>query len=228
MNGERIRVAPQWARYYPSDYEPDKQRFLRERCRRGSTVLDLGAHIGLYTVLMARYVGREGRVLAFEPTPGTRRELRRTVRLNRLGNVEIRGEAVSVSTGDALLHDTGAPVSNANSLAPIDRARAQVGVRTTSLDDLALPPAVSCVKIDVEGAELDALPGATALLERDRPALTIEIHPVQLRLVGARAVEIWDLLHALGYVLMHGSQELSRGAVDSRREGCYETQAMPR
>ncbi len=226
VNGERLRLAPRWARYYPSDYEPAKQLFLREHCEPGSTVLDLGAHIGLYTVLMARYVGSDGRVLAFEPTPHTRRELRRTIRLNRLSNVEVREEAVSGSTGAAFLNDTRDPASNANSLAPIDRARSQVGILTTSLDDLRLPEVVSCIKIDIEGAEVDALRGAKEILERDRPALTIEIHPVQLGLAGREPVEVWDLLHAIGYVLMDGSRRLSRDEVDSRRGGCHETQAM--
>jgi len=227
VNGEKVRMAPRWARYYPADYEPAKQRFLREHCRPGSTVLDLGAHIGLYTVLMAGYVGEGGRVLAFEPTPATRRQLRRTIRLNRLSIVEVRDEAVSASTGGALLNDTGEPVSNANSLAPIGRARSQVAIRTTSLDDLVVPERISCLKIDIEGAEVDALRGATALLEKDRPALTIEIHPVQLGLAGQEAVEIWDLLNAFGYVLLDGSQRLSRDEVENRRQGCYETQALP-
>ncbi|MEJ7583474.1 MAG: FkbM family methyltransferase [Acidimicrobiales bacterium] len=211
----------------PGDYEPAKQSFLRDHCRPGSTVLDLGAHLGLYTVLMARYVGPGGRVLAFEPTPATRRELHRTVHLNGVTNVEIRDEAVSWSTGEALLNDTGDPVSNANSLAPVERTRSRVAVCTRALDDLAIPGPVSCIKIDIEGAEVDALRGASALLARERPALTIEIHPVQLGLVGAEAVEIWDLLQAMGYVMREGPRQLSRDEVDSRCDDCYETQAIP-
>lgn len=233
VNDEQVRLAPRWARYYPSDYEPEKQRFLRQHCQPGSTVLDLGAHIGLYTVLMARYVGGEGRVLAFEPTPETRRHLRRTIRLNHLGNVDIHEEAVSASTGAAFLNDTGDPVSNANSLAPIQRTRSQLAVRATSLDDLVatanaswFPGRVSCIKIDIEGAEVDALQGATTLLERDRPALAIEIHPAQLHLLGREPVELWDLLDAAGYVLMDGDQRLSRVEVERRQAGCYETQAI--
>ncbi len=106
MNGEQVRMAPRWARYYPHDYEPAKQHFLREHCRPGSTVMDIGAHIGLYTALMGRYVGAEGHVLAFEPTCATRRHLRRTVRLNRLSNVEIRDEAISDTRGVGWLYDT--------------------------------------------------------------------------------------------------------------------------
>lgn len=227
VNGEEVRMAPRWARYFPADYEPAKQLFLRQQCRSSSTVLDLGAHIGLYTVLMSRYVGPAGRVVAFEPTPATLRHLQRTIRLNHLSNVEIRAQAVSGSTGVAFLNDTGDPVSNANSLTPIDRAQAQLGVRTTTLDDLVLPDPVSCVKMDIEGAEVDALRGATALLERDRPAMTIEIHPVQLGLADHQAVEVWDLLDTIGYLLMDGDRRLSRSEVDARRGDCYEIQALP-
>src|SRR5438874_223792 len=82
-------------------------------CRPGQTVFDVGAHLGLFSVVMARLVGPTGRVVSFEPTPSIRRILERTVRLNDCGLVvEVRAEAVSEATGITEFHDTGEPGSN--------------------------------------------------------------------------------------------------------------------
>src|SRR5437879_13846628 len=96
VGGEWISFPARWCRYYAADYEPATFTFLRAHCLEGATVLDVGAHIGLFSVLMARLVGPSGRVISFEPTPLTRRVLDETVRLNGFGDVvEVRAEAVS-------------------------------------------------------------------------------------------------------------------------------------
>ena len=80
VNGEVIRFPARWSRYYPATYEPTKTAFLRERAAQGATVIDLGAHIGLFSVHLARSVGPSGRVVSCEPAPETAAVLRRTVR----------------------------------------------------------------------------------------------------------------------------------------------------
>ena len=117
IGGEVIRFPVRFSRYYEQDYEPETFRFLREHCRKGDVVLDIGAHIGLFTVVTARLVGPTGRVYSFEPTPNTRKTLERTVRLNDIGDwVHVHGEAVSRVSGTATLFDTGDPGSNASAV----------------------------------------------------------------------------------------------------------------
>ena len=138
FNGHTIRLPPRWARYYPRDYEPAKQSFLEAMCPEGGTVIDGGAHIGLFSVVMARAVGPAGRVLAFEPTPDSRAVLYRTLELNGLDNVTVRSSALSSSSGTAIFHATGDPGSNANSLGRVKRSAVEFSVNTCALDDLAL------------------------------------------------------------------------------------------
>ena len=132
-------------------------------CPEGGTVIDGGAHIGLFTVIMARAVGPAGQVLAFEPTPGTRTVLSRTLELNDVDNVTVQSSANSSTSGTATFHATGDAGSNANSLGRVSRAVLELSVNTCALDDLALGR-VSCIKLDIEGGELDALLGASELL----------------------------------------------------------------
>ncbi|NJK44255.1 MAG: FkbM family methyltransferase, partial [Pleurocapsa sp. SU_196_0] len=85
-----------------------------EGLRPGDVFLDIGAHIGLFTVVMARLVGPEGRVFSFEPTPSTRAVLERTVRLNQCDDrAEVRPEAVARTSGRSEFFDDRRYRSNA-------------------------------------------------------------------------------------------------------------------
>jgi FkbM family methyltransferase len=207
FNGHTVRFPPRWARYYPGEYEPAKQSFLEERCSEGGTVIDGGAHIGLFTVIMARSVGPAGRVLAFEPTPDTRAVLTRTLKLNEVDNVTVWPSALSSTSGTALFHATSDPGSNANSLGRGSRSAVEYSVNTCSLDDLALDR-VSCIKLDIEGGELDALLGAGDLLRRDRPAIAMEVHPEQLLLFGQSSKQLWEVLAEHGAVVRRNGRLL--------------------
>lgn len=213
VNGDRVRFPAPWSRYYPALYEETMHGFLSEHCSPGTTVIDGGAHIGLFTVAMARSVGPNGWVLAFEPTPGTRAVLTRTIALNDLGApVCIRPEGLSAITGRSTFHIGPAAGTNSNSL--VGRSAAAAGgssqeVPTLALDDLlpTLAAPVSCIKLDVEGAEFDALTGAKAMLERFHPALCIGIHPRMLRAGGHEPSQVRDLLLDLGYRLYEGARQ---------------------
>jgi FkbM family methyltransferase len=197
ISGEPIRFPARWCRYYPSVYEPEKFAFLRQHCRPGDTVLDIGAHIGLFTVLLARLVGEHGRVFSFEPTPLTRSVLAQTVRMNRCSSiVSIRSEAVARSTGTAPFYDTGAPLSNANSLVPAQPGSEVHEVATVSIDDFAATHGLSIqfLKIDAEGGELAILDGARKTLRRDRPRVQLEVHPVPLEREPGALDALWKLL----------------------------------
>jgi FkbM family methyltransferase len=197
ISGSKVRLPVRFSRYYAANYESQTLSFIKRSCKEGDTVFDLGAHLGLITVVMAQCVGPNGNVISFEPTPFTNGILRRTVRINGIQKlVEVRNEAVSNASGVAAFHDTNNQASNANSLVRGPQTHHSVEVATISLDDFAeqrnLRPAV--IKIDVEGAELDVLRGATRLLRRFRPALWLALHPDAIAASGARLQDIWDLL----------------------------------
>lgn len=197
VGGERIRFPARWCRYYPADYEPATFAFLRDHCGPGSTALDIGAHLGLFSVTMARLVGPAGRVFSFEPTTLTRQILERTVRLNGCeGVVEVRHEAVALTSGTAVFHDTGETGSNANSLIPTKRSQAGMAVPTVSVDDFLSERDLqaNCLKIDVEGAELDLLRGAERTFATSRPPTYLAVHPAAVNESGGSLKEIWRLV----------------------------------
>jgi FkbM family methyltransferase len=197
ISGVEIRLPPKFSRYYQPDYEKHTVDFINQNCKPGDTVFDLGAHLGLLSVAMARCVAPAGRVIAFEPSPFTNKLLKKIVRINHLQKVvEVRAEAVSGSSGSATFHFTTDEASNANSLMT-EAGPDEVRVKTIKLDDFAesrtLSPSV--IKIDVEGAELQVLKGAARIIQQFRPALWLALHPVALRTSGTSLQNIWELLN---------------------------------
>lgn len=227
VNGEVIRFPARWSRYYPSTYEPAKTAFLRDRSPAGATVLDLGAHIGLFSVQLARSVGPSGRVISFEPAPRTAAVLRETIRCNGLASVvSVRQAAMAGRRGEIELFETGDDCSNASGLVRTDRTRDSVRVAATTLDDLVDDEqlTVAVVKMDIEGAELEALEGAPVLLSHQRPAMAIEVHPFELGTSRRDPRGVFDVLVDHGYVLTEGERPVDRASFD--RAGCFEIQAI--
>lgn len=183
FNESLIRFPFSVSRYYPPDYEPHKQDFIEKHA--SGIALDLGAHIGLYTVLLSR---KANSVIAFEPTSATRTILQKTLSMNNCRNVNVRSEAVSATSGFANFYDTGDIVSNANSLLPIG---VPSEIRTVSIDDLAIK--FDFIKMDIEGAELLALKGAYNTLKSVK-YMAIELHPDLLHDSGNTVKDVLDLL----------------------------------
>lgn len=197
IGGEPVRFPARWSRYYESNYEQHTFNFLRAHCASGDTVMDIGAHLGLFSVFMARLVGPSGRVFSFEPTPLTRKTLQKTVRINGCENsITVRGEAVAGSTTTMRFYDTGMLLSNANSIIHSLRSRRSLTVKTVSLDDFVATYQlnVRCLKIDVEGAELELLRGACRTFLIDRPAAALSVHPAQLNNAGYILADVWSVL----------------------------------
>lgn len=199
------------------------QRLLRP----GMTVVDGGAHVGLYTVLAARGVGPAGSVIAVEPDLYNLVALRVNVDRAGAANVEIVAEALADAAGTARFYETRSTIGS--SLLERDDAGVRV-VRTTSVDLLLRGRDVDAllVKLNVEGAEPLALAGMREVLSRVEPvAILIEVNPPLLEaareevgaLVGGLrmqgfAVEYVDLPSQTGVPL---PQPVPKGHLLARR-----------
>lgn len=153
-------------------YEREQTRLFQQHIRPGATVLDVGAHVGYYTVLAAVLAAESGRVHAFEPNPRNADFLRRHVRINALANVRVEQAGVSDRAGTARFgFGTGSGTGHLAEGGAIE-------VRTIRLDDHCAEHglAPTAVKIDVEGAEVSVLAGARETLERHRPVIFLSTH----------------------------------------------------
>ena len=157
-------------------YELEVQSALLVYLERGDVAYDIGAHLGYFTLLSAIQVGYEGHVYAFEPLPQNIAHIQKHLRNNRLNShCTVVPMAVSSTSGAAKLHWTGN--ESTPSLIPNGDGNF-LTVRTITLDEFCEKRhQPSLVKIDVEGAEIEVLKGATYLLSASpAPIWIVEIH----------------------------------------------------
>lgn len=182
LRWRRRNCLPFW--YHLGIYEPETSRFLAAHLRPGDTFWDLGANAGYHTLMAARAVGATGRVVAVEPDPGTCEILREQLQLNGFDNCTVVQAAVSDRNGTIRLVQRASDLRG-NALEEIDspaidnKVGKVVEVPSLTLDDLAARhPRPRLIKIDIEGAEVLALPGGRALLSAaDRPErLLVAVH----------------------------------------------------
>lgn len=157
-------------------YEREVVHSLCEIVQPGSSVVQAGAHIGYFTLLLAKLVGPKGKVIAFEPVPENFRVLAENVEMNGCRNVVLEKRAVAATSGFANLrmndHD------RLTYTASLLRGGPALDVEAISLDDYIshLDQPIHFVMMDVEGAEADVLEGMRNTLRRDLPKLLIELH----------------------------------------------------
>ena len=181
-------------------FEADKVAAFKSEIRRESIIFDLGANAGVYTLLAASRA-TAGHVYSFEPLERNLEFLRRHIELNRFTNCTVIPAAVHSSSGWAQLAE--GPTPEMAALATGGSFR----VKTVALDELrqsATLPAPDLIKMDIEGNELEALHGATRLLEIDRPVIYVAAHSSNLQRDCA------EFLRNLGYsvALVPGSNRL--------------------
>jgi FkbM family methyltransferase len=187
------------------DYETKERRFVDRVLRAGMTVLDIGAHHGLYTLLASRKVGMQGRVLAFEPSPRERKNLLKHLRLNRCRNVVVEAIALGGQSGLGELFVVEGMETGCNCLRPPDVSEPTTKISTSieTLDGFLAQRGIhraDFIKIDVEGAELEVLRGATTLLKRPpRPIILAEVQELRTAAWGYSAREIVDFLRPYDY-----------------------------
>jgi FkbM family methyltransferase len=165
--------------YVRGDAENVVQKILELRLRPGMVFYDLGANIGLFTLLAARLVGVEGKVFSFEPDPAVAVRLRRNVERNQFSNVTVMEAGVWSSTGNRefVRADSSSPDRGVGKFVTAESGASATPTPCVALDDFAqsaAPP--SAIKCDVEGAEVQALRGAAKLLTTYHPWIVCEIH----------------------------------------------------
>jgi FkbM family methyltransferase len=184
-------------------WEPAETLVLQRMLRPGMRVVDVGAHVGYYSVLFSRAVGAAGEVIAFEPEPRNRQLLQANLLLNDCGNVRVDARAVSRQTGRATLHLSRTNFGD-HRLQPV-AGRESIEVETVALDELLHAAIPDFIKMDTQGAEPAVLAGMRGLIERGREVLAclIEFAPGLLARDGLDLAGFASLLEALGALVYH-------------------------
>jgi FkbM family methyltransferase len=192
-------------------YEPDIAAVFLRAIRPGDTVLDIGANVGIFSVLAALLTGTGGCVVGFEPEPDNRERLAANLALNGINNVIVVDQPASDRTGNVTFHlnsDSAGGHSLWNPGKHPDHRKSReeprsIVMTTTTIDvemaRLRLAPP-KLIKIDTEGAEHRVLAGAIKLLmEFKVPYVIAELHEFGLSQMGSSQAELRGFMANLGY-----------------------------
>jgi len=224
INGFPVKLPTRYVNYFPTDYETDNFNFLKRYVKPGDQVLDIGAHIGLFAVSAAQLAGKNGKIYAFEPASETQQLLRQTIAINNMQDVIQPYEAaVGSHTGKITFYVSDIKGDNSNSLVSYkdDRKLNAKEVDIFRIDDFVQQKQVrnlSFIKIDVEGAEYDALCGAIHTLKTAKPVCIVAIHPEPIAAKGDSLEKIYDLIAGCGYNIYYDQQLISRESFCSNKE----------
>ncbi|MFM1842367.1 MAG: hypothetical protein RLZZ490_1103 [Cyanobacteriota bacterium] len=182
-------IAP-W--YQENLWEPTVQIALRDLCKPGDVVFDVGANFAGLTTVMSRLVGPRGVVCAFEASPRIVDKTQRNLVLSGCHNTQLFHQAVYHTSGETVKIYLGSHLND--SIYSEHGTGSTYEVKTIALDDFVgctnLVP--NLLKMDIEGAEFDALQGFEKTLKTAKPHLILETQREDTRCL--------DFLRNLGYI----------------------------
>lgn len=224
VNGHSLRLPTRYFKYFPTTYESDNFELLEANCKPGAVIIDIGAHIGLFSVIASQVAGDQGKIYAFEPAPSTFELLQKTVSINNKEKViETVQKAVGKETGKITFFISDDKADNSNSLVQYkeDRSLHGIDVAVTSVDNFVQEKNISkldFIKIDVEGAEYDTLQGAVHTLKNLRPVCIVAIHPEPIAAKGDRLEDIYDLIAGCNYRVTLDKKEFSKAELLANKD----------
>ena len=221
VNDYKIILPTGYHKYFPLYYELPNFLFFKKMCRPGMNIMDIGAHVGLYSVYMQKLSG--GNVYGFEPTPSTVSVLRKTIALNKAETyIEVIEAAVSDTTGKARFKIDRQPASVSNSLVEYNRTEKleTCEVDVITIDDFIAKRKIKIdfIKIDAEGAELSVLRGAQNTLLDQRPLMILALHPEAIAARNESNEMIWYFLKSMNYSILYDEKKISKREFDDNNE----------
>lgn len=196
----------------PAGYEPLESRVLESLVEAGTTVIDGGANVGWYTLRFARATGPRGRVFAFEPMPRTQRLLAHNLRVNGYRHVTLVPRALSGDSAPACLFLSTSNEGDHRVHDP-DGTREAIAIDTITLDECLRDhdDPISLIKLDIQGAEAQALDGMRRTLARHPETwIATEFWPAGLRDAGSSAAAYLTELRAFGSAVLRLDERHTR------------------
>jgi FkbM family methyltransferase len=197
---------------------------LNRMLKPGDVAFDIGANIGMHSVIMANRVGPTGRVVSFEPDPHPHARLRANLALNGLDFVDTRRAALSNKSGKTTfyLHDDSiGNYANASLHAEnVGKSTRTVEVDLYSLDDFIAQnpvPRLDVIKLLAQGEEWNVLQGALRTIERCRPSIFFLYEPSYWQRQGRQLMDAVTFFKGYGYTtyaIEFGPRRAVTGEID--------------
>lgn len=181
-----------------------------EECRGKRVVFDIGAHVGLYTLPASRVLAPGGTLYAFEPGNVNREFLKRHIEYNAISNVEVVADLIGDVEAREIPFFESKSVHGMNTVVQDSLSHKSKALEFREalknqirLDDFCQARGITpeVIKMDVEGAELKILRGASAILRHTHPCIFLSVHPAHLLRLRSSAEDLYAFIRDLGYVV---------------------------
>ncbi|MBF0361105.1 MAG: FkbM family methyltransferase [Oligoflexia bacterium] len=217
INGTKINFPAKYCRYYKKDYESKTANFLKNNCKRGDVVIDIGSHLGYFSVLTSKLVHDDGKVFSFEPTSATNKMQKKVIKMNKCKNIELKQAVVGKVAGKTKFYEFEDNVSVANSLVDFssdeDGKKKCIEYDLVSIDSFVVEQKLTkldLIKIDAEGAEIDILLGGKSAFQRFRPRVAIDVHPPQIKAKGDSLEDFWKIIKTYNMTMISNGKKVDR------------------
>ncbi len=197
-------------------WEEFEASLFEKNIHLGDTVIDIGAHIGYYTLIAAKKVGPTGKVYAFEPLLKNFKLLKKNVQVNGYINVIAVNKAVSNRNGTSKLFLSREDNFGDQRIYDPEGNRSSITIGTVRLDSYFKnkDQKINMIKMDIQGAEVKALTGAQAILRKNNHLkLFTEFWPKGLRQCGSSGQQYLDLLRKYNFKLFEINSGLKKVSV---------------
>lgn len=188
------------------EFSPEITDVLKKNVKKGDTVVDIGAHIGYFTIILSDLVGNDGKVIAFEPNPITFSILKKNIETNSLSNVILENLAISDIESEQYIKE-----SNESAGSSIDKNYTDgIKINTITLDKYFENKEINFIKMDVQGSEFNILNGGIKTFKK-KPKCIIEIHPTIFDSKGEKisSKEIINMLKNCNYNIFNVTKNMS-------------------
>jgi FkbM family methyltransferase len=190
-------------RIYLHGFENETINHFLKCLKKGDIVVDIGANIGIYSLLASKKIGEDGEVFAFEPAPIASAAFKNNIERNNLKNIKLFNKGVAEFTGEAILNICADDAYNTLGSAPMKEITSQHKIELVSLDDFfeyRKVNRINVIKIDTEGAEFLIFQGAKKTLEKFKPILFFEYNPHVTEGFNNTTEDALILLKSIGYI----------------------------
>ena len=189
-------------------YEPAVLEIIKRELKEGDVLVEIGAHLGYYTLILSKLVGPAGKIYAFEPDPNNFTLLKKNLEVNQIKNVVLERKAVSNRNGKMLFYP-GKERSTHGSLIKGEYACGNpIEVDGLRLDDYPFKEKINLIKMDIEGEEFRALEGMRSLILKTKPLKMIsEFSPAFLKEQGINPKNFITELEKVGFHLQIINEE---------------------
>lgn len=187
--------------YY--DFEKEETNYVSSVLKKGDIFIDIGANVGLFSLIASKAVGSTGKVISFEPSPSTFKRLDQNIQLNNLSTIDHRNIGLSDKTDELVFFVSKTGYDAWNSFARREDILEDSILVPVSTIDLELKEVdkskIKLIKIDVEGWEKFVLFGGRDLFMNYNPIVMVEFSEENTFNAGYPVYEIYDIMKDFGY-----------------------------